>query len=97
MVWPSAPCAIELVAWDVPLGVALLAAAASMRWDDRTRRVRGWLQATGLLSLVGIAGPIVGDMRVQRIGVFGYAVLLPVACWILRGWFRARALTPTVC
>jgi hypothetical protein len=90
MVWPSVPYAIELVAWDVLLGVALLGAATAMRWDGGARRVQAWLQITGLLCLLGIAGPLTGDMRVQRVGVLGYAVLLPVTCWMLRGRFRAR-------
>lgn len=87
LVWPSTSYAVELVAWDLLLGLALVWAAAALATDARATRVRRWLALTGTLCLVGIAGPAIGDMRVQLIGVLGYAVLLPVTAWMLAAWF----------
>lgn len=87
-VWPSASYAIELLAWDLLLGVALILAARALRTDADARRVRIGLRVTGVLCLAGIIGPAVGDMRLQLVGVLGYAVLLPVVAWMLASWFR---------
>lgn len=88
LVWPSASYAVELVAWDLLLGLALVWAAAALATEARAARARRWLALTGTLCLVGLAGPAIGDMRVQLIGVLGYAVLLPVSAWSLATWFR---------
>lgn len=89
IVWPSAAYALELLAWDGFLGLALVCAAAAIphgadmcaaRADARIRRS---LWASGALCLVGLAGPAFGRMQWQFIGVFGYAVVLPLACYRL--------------
>jgi hypothetical protein len=92
LVWPSVPYAVELFAWDFLLGVALLLAAEAVRHTPREGRLRGWLRATGWLCLLGLLGPLVGNMRIQLIGVVGYAVLLPIVAWMLAQWFRASAI-----
>lgn len=45
-----------------------------------------WL--SGALCLIGVLGPAIGDMRLQRIGVLGYAGLLPLVCLALAKLFR---------
>lgn len=90
LVWPSATYAIELLAWDLLLGLALMLAAGALPADRTSQRLRPWLRVTGALCLVGLIGPLVGNMRLQLVGVFGYAVLLPLVAWMLRGWFRAE-------
>lgn len=90
LVWPSTSYAIELLAWDLLLGGALVCAALALRDHAGAARVRRWLALTGALCLLGIIGPVIDDMRVQFIGVFGYAVLLPVTAWLLARWFRAN-------
>ncbi len=87
LVWPSTSYAIELLAWDVLLGLALLLAAAALRSDTTATRARRWLAVTGALCLLGILGPVIGSMRVQLIGVFAYAVLLPITAGTLAAWF----------
>ncbi|MFN0098942.1 MAG: hypothetical protein ACKVS7_09735 [Gemmatimonadaceae bacterium] len=89
LVWPSATYAVELFAWDFLLGLALVLAARALPATERARRLRLCLRATGGLCLAGLIGPLVGDMRMQLVGVFGYAVLLPIVAWLLTGWFRA--------
>lgn len=93
LVWPSVTYAVELLAWDVLLGLALVCAATALPNDNESRRLRQWLLATGVCCLLGIIGPLVDNMRLQLIGVFGYAVLLPIAAWVWAGWFRAAART----
>jgi hypothetical protein len=90
LVWPSTAYALELLAWDVFLGLALLAAATTVEGDGPARAARRALLLCGALCLAGTIGPAVGDMRLQLIGVFGYAVVLPVAAWLVRRLFVAE-------
>lgn len=93
LVWPSIAYALELLAWDVFLGFSLVFAAFTFAGTGRERRVRSGLLACGLLCLVGVIGPAVGNMRIQLIGVFGYAGVLPLVCLLLANLFRADAWT----
>jgi hypothetical protein len=90
IVWPSASYAVELLAWDWFLGLALLMAGLAFPASGRERRLRQWLWLSGALALLGTAGPVVGDMRLQRIGILGYAGVLPVAFFILARFLRDR-------
>lgn len=83
IVWPSTAYALELLAWDWFLGLALLMAGAVFPGAGRERRLRRGLWLSGILSLLGTIGPVVGDMRLQRIGILGYAGVLPVAFILL--------------
>jgi hypothetical protein len=94
LVWPSATYAVELLAWDFLLGLALLFACGALPAHHGAWRLRPWMSATGVLCLAGLIGPLVGDMRLQLIGVAGYAVLLPIVAWLLRGWFRVLERRP---
>ncbi len=88
--WPSRVYAAELLAWDIFLGLALLFAAPLFFRDGLERLVRRVLVLCGGLCLVGAVGPAVGNMRLQLIGVFGYAVMLPVVCVLLARVFGRR-------
>lgn len=91
LVWPSRAYAAELLAWDVFLGLALLFAAPALRGGGPERAAQRAMLACGALCLAGTVGPLVGNMRLQLVGVFGYAVVLPVACVLLARVFgRAR-------
>ena len=86
--WPSTSYAIEVLAWDLFLGLALLFAAPAF---DRTRLnaiTRRAMSVTGALCIMGTIGPLVGDMRWQRIGIVGYGVGLPITCLFLALVFR---------
>lgn len=77
--WPSTLYALELLAWDVFLGLALVF-AAPVFVGSGVRAVARWsLAAAGALCLLGTIGPVIGDMGVQRIGILGYGVGLPIA------------------
>jgi hypothetical protein len=41
-----------------------------------------------VLCPTGAAGPAVGSMRLQLLGVFGYGAVLPVACLLVSRLFR---------
>jgi hypothetical protein len=81
--WPSTVYAVELLAWDWFLGLALWMAGFVFPGSGRERLLRRGLWLSGLLALLGTVGPMVGDMRLQRIGILGYAGLLPVVFLLL--------------
>ncbi|HEY0997854.1 MAG TPA: hypothetical protein VGD77_17825 [Gemmatimonadaceae bacterium] len=82
--WPSAGYAAELLAWDWFLGLALLFAAPVFAGESSAeRRVRRGFRVAGTLCLVGTIGPLLGAMALQRVGIAGYALVLPVAfAWL---------------
>ena len=91
--WPSRVYAAELLAWDFFLGFALLFAAPTFDANGPERAVRRVLLACGVLCLAGIVGPAVGSMRLQMIGILGYALLLPIVAYLLLRLFaRERRL-----
>lgn len=94
LVWPSVPYAVELLAWDVFLGLALVFAAAVFIGRGRARAVRWGLGTSGALCLLGSVGPLLGDMTVQRLGMAGYGIGLPVSCFLLAGFFRQESRRP---
>jgi hypothetical protein len=83
IVWPSRVYAAELLAWDVFLGLALVFAATVFDGGGSERAARRGLLACGVLCLAGALGPAVGNMRLQWVGVLGYAVVLPVVALLL--------------
>ncbi len=91
LVWPSTAYALELLAWDVFLGLSLLFASFSFEDSGRERKVKRGLLICGILCVLGVLGPAVGNMRLQLIGVFGYAVVLPVVCLYVSKLFRGDA------
>jgi hypothetical protein len=86
--WPSTLYAVELLAWDVFLGLSLLCAALVFVGSGVRAFARWSLVVAGTLSLVGAIGPIVGDMALQRIGILGYGVGLPIVALILCRFFQ---------
>lgn len=86
--WPSTLYAVELLAWDICLGLSLLCAALVFVGSGIRAFARISLFAAGALSLLGVIGPIVGDMALQRIGILGYGLGLPIAALVLSRFFR---------
>ncbi|HEX6252442.1 MAG TPA: hypothetical protein VFZ56_13545 [Gemmatimonadaceae bacterium] len=89
--WPSAEYAAELLAWDLFLGLALLFAAHVFDTSAPERGVRRGLLIGGALCVAGIIGPVAGNMRLQLVGVLGYAIVLPVTCLLLARLFRQES------
>ncbi len=88
LAWPSTLYAVELLAWDVFLGLALVFAAPVFTGTGRRAPARRALVVTGVLCLLGGIGPMVGNMAIQRIGILGYGVALPITCVFLARVFR---------
>ena len=89
IVWPSPEYAVELLAWNLFLGLALLFAAPVFDCVGAERGVRRGLLISGVLCVAGIIGPAIGNMRLQLVGVLGYAVVLPVVSFMLARLFRS--------
>lgn len=88
IVWPSAAYAVELLAWNLFLGLSLLFAAPVFEGGGLARRIRRAFLVSGALCLAGIVGPAVGNMRLQLVGVLGYAVVLPITCLMVSRLFN---------
>lgn len=86
--WPSTLYAVELLAWDFFLGLSLICAALVFIGSGIETLVRRSLLTAGILSLLGSIGPIFGDMALQRIGIIGYGVVLPIAALVLSRFYR---------
>jgi hypothetical protein len=97
-VWPSPLYAVELLAWDLFLGLSLLFAAAVFRGDRLDRGIRLGMRLVGILCIVGLLGPATGDLRLQLIATFGYVVLFPFVALLLTIRFRrpGRQLDPSL-
>ncbi len=86
--WPSTLYAVELLAWDIFLGLSLLCAGGVFAGSGIQAAARRSLVVAGALSLIGAIGPVIGDMRLQRIGIVGYGVGLPIAALVLSRLFN---------
>ena len=86
--WPSMMFAIELVAWHLFFGLSLFFAAFAFRGEGSEKAVRIALIATGLLCIIGLIGPAVGDLIWRSIGVFGYGVGFPIVCAMIARVFK---------
>lgn len=86
--WPSVFYALDILAWDFCFGLALLAAAPVFGGHGLRRSVRTGMLVAGTLCLAGLAGVVVGNMRVRNIGILGYGALFPVIALLV-----ARVLT----
>jgi hypothetical protein len=91
--WPSRVYAAELLAWDVFLGLGLMFTAATFDGGGPERAVRRGLLVCGVLCLTGTVGPVLGNMRLQLVGVVGYGGVLPVVAFLLARLF-AREYPP---
>ena len=89
LIWPSLAYALELLAWDMFLGLSLVFAAAAFRRAIKGQAIARGLMLSGCLCLFGLVGPATGNMRLQFIGVLGYAGVLPVVCLMVARFFRA--------
>jgi hypothetical protein len=77
--WPSMLYAVDVVAWDLLLGLSLLFAAAVFTGHGY-RAVRWGLLLSAALCLVGLVGPATDVIARRGIGILGYVVVFPVTC-----------------
>jgi hypothetical protein len=69
--WPSVFFALEIVAWDLFFGLALLAVGPVFSGDRLGRWVRAGMIAAGMLCVFGLVGAVLGDMTIRDIGIRG--------------------------
>ena len=81
--WPSVSYALDILAWDVFFALAVLFAAPVFSGDRLAASIRVLMIASGVLSLAGLSGVVVGDMRLRNVGILGYVGAFPVAVLLL--------------
>jgi hypothetical protein len=81
--WPSVPYALDILAWDVFFALAVLFAAPVFGGNRLAASIRALMIASGVLSLAGLSGVVVGEMQLRMIGVVGYAGVFPVVALLL--------------
>jgi hypothetical protein len=86
--WPSAFYAIDIVAWDVFFGLALLFAVPAFAHQGVATAVRRGLIASGSLCLIGLIGPFANALGWRTIGILGYTVVFGLTCLPLIRWFE---------
>jgi hypothetical protein len=89
--WPSVPYALDILAWDFFFPLSVLLAAIVFGGSRLTNAIRVLLFVSGLVSLVGLFGPALGNMDIRSIGIVGYAVVFPIAVVLMARLFRAPA------
>lgn len=89
--WPSVAYSLDILAWDVFYPLAALCAALAIQGPGLASLARRLLYASAALALIGLAGVPLGNMNVRNIGIVGYAVLFPIASFLLAVVFRRGA------
>jgi|SRR5215207_5235357 len=89
--WPSLLVAVELLAWHLFFGLALLFAAFAFQGRGTEAIVRIGLTASGALCLVGLLGPALGNFNWRLPGVLGYGVAFPLLCLLIGRVFKHTA------
>ena len=92
--WPSMMFAIELVAWHLFFGLSLFFAAFAFKGVGNEKMVKQGLIITGIFCIVGLIGPVLGDLKWRMIGMFGYGILFPILCVYIASVFKnAQVIT----
>lgn len=87
--WPSTFYAIDIVAWDVFFGLALLFAVPAFAHRPDATLVRRGLILSGSLCLIGLVGPFANVLALRTIGIVGYTVVFGLTCLPLSRTFNA--------
>ena len=71
--WPSVTKGLERVAWGFFLGMAMLFASSAL--EDLGNKVITWtMRMSGIITLAGLVGPIIGNMNYYILSTIGYSV-----------------------
>jgi hypothetical protein len=87
--WPSTFYAIDIVAWDVFFGLALLFAVPAFARRGDAMLVRRGFILSGSLCLIGLVGPFANVLALRTIGIVGYTVIFGLTCLPLSRTFNA--------
>jgi hypothetical protein len=89
--WPSVAYALDIVGWDVFFALSMLFAAPVFSGSRLATWIRWLMIASGVLSLAGLSGVVLGNMQVRNIGIVGYVgVFLVVAVLLSVFFYRAN-------
>jgi len=91
--WPSTFYAIDIVAWDVFFGLALLFAVPAFAHRSDAALIRRGLIASGSLCLIGLIGPLTNALAWRTIGIVGYTIVFGLTCVPLSRGFKEGAPT----
>jgi hypothetical protein len=80
---PSLLQGVELLAWHLFFGLALLFGTAAFRGHGIEAAARAGLAAGGALCVLGLLGPALANPSLRLIGVFGYGVVFPITCVLI--------------
>ncbi len=86
--WPSVVYALDILAWDIFFAVAILFAAPVFSGSRLAAWIRGLMIASGVLSLAGLSGVVLGSMQWRNIGIVGYVPVFMVVVVLLAILFR---------
>jgi hypothetical protein len=93
--WPSVAYALDILAWDYCLGLALLLGAFVFTGAGLERAVRAGMIIAGFLCLAGLLGVVTANMQIRNVGILGYGGVFPVVILLMARVFgRERANTP---
>jgi hypothetical protein len=92
--WPSVPYALDILGWDVFFAFAVLFAAPVFSGNRLAGSIRVLMIASGVLSLAGLSGVVLGDMRLRSLGIIGYAGVFPIAALLLAILFYRAPAPP---
>jgi hypothetical protein len=87
--WPSTFYALDIVAWDVFFGLALLFAVPAFAHRGDAMLVRRGFILSGSLCLIGLVGPFANVLALRTIGIVGYTVVFGLTCLPLSRTFNA--------
>jgi hypothetical protein len=88
--WPSTFYAIDIVAWDVFFGLALLFAVPAFADRADAIWVRRGLILSGSMCLIGLVGPFANMLGLRTIGIVGYTIVFGLTCLPLSRTFGAE-------
>lgn len=94
--WPSMLYAIELAAWHLFFGMSMFFTGLVFQGKGREKTARITLLLTGSLCLIGLAGPLIGNLYWRLMGVFGYGFIFPFACVFVALIFKNAIQTNTI-
>ena len=89
--WPSVAYALDILAWDIFFAVAMLFAAPVFSGSRLAVWIRRLMIASGVLSLAGLSGVVLGSMQWRNIGIVGYVPVFLIVVLLLAILFRRTA------
>jgi hypothetical protein len=87
---PSLVFAVDVSAWHFLFGLSLLFAALAFTGPGTAAYIRGGFLLGGVLCLIVLVGPAVGNSYLRLIGVLGYGVVFPILCLFIGFNFRSN-------